>query len=358
MDKNFYLNKLRGVALCLSLTAVAAGMAVYPAEVSEAVKEAVLRCLNVLIPSLFAFMAVSAMLVESGSAAMLARPFRPVSRYIFKMPEQLFTVLLISTVAGYPVGIKTLSDMLDRGEIDAPTAEKAACFCYCGGPAFYSGAVGLAIFGSKQVGTLIFLSVLLSNLMLALLLCRFSKLRALEGKREPASGNLLVNGVLSAGRSMGAICMTVVFFSALMALLKAWGAFALIQRIFGLSDNGVTLLKAFIEITSLTELSGTPYGLLPLISAACSFGGVCIIMQLFALKSKKLHLFSFLKLRPFAAVLSALICKILQPYFINAAIAVNSYKPPLFKINNFAASICLIFMILLLNFKKSLVFSD
>lgn len=357
MDKHNYINRLRGVSMCALLTSVAAGLAVYTAEVSAAVGEAVSRCLNVLIPSLFAFMAAASMLAESGGAAMLSKPFRPVC-HILRMPEQLFTALLISSVAGYPVGVKTLSDMLDRGEIDRHTAERAACFCYCGGPAFYSGAVGLAVFGSKRVGTLIFLSVLIPNILLAILMCRFSELKAFEPRAKSSSGDLLVSGVISAGRSMGAICMTVVFFSAVMSLLEACGLFGVIQRFFGLSDNGMTVLRSFIEITSLTELCGTPYKLLPLISAACSFGGLCIIMQLFALKSSEMSLFSFLKLRPLAAVMSAILCKILQPNFVDDAVTVISYNQHLFKINNFAASICLIFMIFLLNFKKSLVFSE
>lgn len=358
MDIHSNINRLKSIALCVMLTAMAAGMAFYPEEVSAAVGEGVSRCLDVLIPSLFAFMAAASMLAESGSAAMLSKPFTPISRTLFHMPPSLFTVLLISAVAGYPVGIKTLSDMLDRGETDPATAEKAACFCYCGGPAFYSGAIGLAVFGSKRVGTLIFLSVLLSNFTLAALLCRFSEPKTFAPKHKNKTGSILVNGVTSAGRSMGTICMTVVFFSAVMSLLRACGLFGLIQRTFGLSDNETIVLSSFVEITSLTGLQGVPYRLLPMISAACSFGGLCIIMQLFAIKSEKLSLFSFLKLRPFAAVLSAFFCRILQPYFINDAVSVISAHKPLLKINNFAASICLIFMIFLLNFKKGMVFSE
>ena len=352
------ISKLKDFLLCISLTLISAGMALYPAEVSSAVKESVMRCLNILIPSLFAFMVSTSMLVNSGCIRNLTKPFQWIPLVLFRMPESIFSVFLISTCAGYPVGIKTLSDMLDRGDIDAKTAEKAACFCYCGGPAFYSGAIGLTVFGSAKVGTLIFLSILLSNLIVAFITCRFSELAVKNSIHAHKNESLLVGGITSAGKSMDVICMTVVFFSAIMAVLKACGASDWIQRIFGLSGNESVILSAFFEITSLSELQGTSYRLLPSICAACSFGGICIIMQLFALKSDKLSLFRFIKLRPFAALLSALFCKILQPHLIDEAVTAVSYSRSFVKVNNLSASICLILMIFLLNYKKGLVFSD
>lgn len=138
MAERSFGNKLRGALLCIVLTVSAAGMIVYDKEIAAEVSETIARCINVLIPSLFAFMAMTDMLIKSGSIYYIAKPFRVISHYIFKIPDPLFTVFLISSVAGYPVGVKALSDMLDRGEINVNTAEKAACFCYCGGPAFYS----------------------------------------------------------------------------------------------------------------------------------------------------------------------------------------------------------------------------
>ncbi|MBE6872915.1 MAG: nucleoside recognition protein [Ruminococcus albus] len=349
---------LRSLVLCTVLTVLTAGLAIYPAEVSAAVREAVMRCLNILIPSLFAFMTAASMLAESGSAALLAKPFSLVSRYIFRMPESIFAAMLISFIAGYPVGVKLVSDMLDSEELDSHSAKLAASFCYCGGPAFYSGAIGLAVFGSRQVGVLIFLSVILADLCLAFAVCRFSELNVSPKKDRSEKCSLLVGSINSAGRSMAAVCLTVVFFSAVMALVEASGLFAEISRIFGLSNNGITIVKSFIEITSLAELNGSPYGLLPLICAACSFGGICVVIQLFSLKSKDLSLLSFIELRPLAAVLSAVFCKILQPHLIDKAVSAISVNRSLLNINNFAASICLILMIFLLNFKKTLVFSE
>ena len=350
--------KTRQAVLCAFLTLITVGLAVYPQEISSAVRDALLRCINVLIPSLFAFMTAADMLTRSGSAELISRPFRPAAKYIFRMPCSIFTVFLISIFAGYPVGIKTISDMLDRGELNKETAEKAACFCYCGGPAFYSGAVGLTVFGDKNVGKLIFLSVLISNMFTAFLLCRISELTAETVRSNSKKGSLLVTSVRRSGRSMCLICLTVIFFSALLELIRQCGVFSMLQHVFGLSENAVTLISSLIEITALTELKGSPYKLLPYICAVCSFGGICIIVQLFALKSDRLSLLRFIELRPLNAVFSAVICKILQPYVIKEVVPALSYNNFLLKTNNCAASICLILMIFLLNCKKTLLFSD
>ncbi|WP_295153450.1 nucleoside recognition protein [uncultured Ruminococcus sp.] len=356
MADNNISRRTKDMFLCILLTAAAAGTAVFTGEISAGVREAVLRCVNVLIPSLFAFMAVSDMLIKSGGLRIISKSLRPIARYIFNCPEELFMVFFISSAAGYPLGIKLLSDMLERGETDTRTAEKAACFCYCGGPAFYSGAIGLAVFDNTSVGKLIYVSVMFSNIIIALLVCRTSKLSVIKKQTPASDGNILIDSVKSAGKSMGMICMTVVLFAALMAIADASGLFAWIQHSFGLSDNEMILLRSVIEITSLTELKGCPFVLLPLISAVCSFGGVCIIMQLYALKNTKLSMLVFWKIRLPSAVLSAFVCRLLRPYIVGDAVCVISNNQPLLKIDNFAASICMILMIFLLNYKKSLVF--
>ncbi|MBQ1433045.1 MAG: nucleoside recognition protein [Ruminococcus sp.] len=344
--------------ISLSLIFTAIGIIYYPTQIASAVHDALLRCLNVLIPSLFAFIAVSSMLVSCGGIELLSLPLRPVSRFIFRMPDKLFSVMLISMFAGYPVGIRLLSDLLENGDIDERTAERAAVFCYCGGPSFYSGAIGASVFGDRRAGTLIFLSVLIPNIILAVLLCRTSELSCKTSPSQVRNDSILISGVTSAGRSMAAICITVVFFSAMLELLRACGVFELLQRIFALSDNTMTIVSSFIEITALTELKGASFDLLPAVCASCSFGGVCIIIQLFAIKSPKLSLYRFLELRPLAALMSAFVCAILRPHFLTGAVQTMSVGKTLCNVNNLGASICLILMIFLLNLKKSLVISE
>lgn len=359
MDITYKANsrKIKDIFAGLLLILISCGVIYFPSEISTAVHESVMRCLNLLIPSLFAFMALSSMLLSCGGAELLSLPLRPVGRYIFHMPDKLLSVFIISMFAGYPVGIRMLSELLDRDEIDSHTAERAAVFCYCGGPSFYSSVVGMSVFGDKRVGILIFLSVLIPDLILAFLMCRTSELHCSSGQFSENRDSVLISGITSAGRSMAAICMTVVFFSAMLALLDGCGAFAAIKDIFGFSDNTMTIISSFIEITALTDLKGASFRLLPAVCASCSFGGICIIIQLFAVKSRKLSLYRFIELRPLAAFMSAFVCFFLQPHILKGEVTAINARNNLCNVNNMGASFCLILMIFLLNLKKSLVIS-
>ncbi len=331
----------------------------YSKEVSSAVRAALVRCLDMVIPSLFAVMAVSQMLIRSRASRLAALPFYPVYKYILRLPPRLFTVFLMSSIGGYPVGIKLISGLLEQGRIDKKTAESLSAFCYCGGPAFYSGTVGLAVFSDVSIGVLIFLSVLSSNLLTALIICRSRKLTVRqEVSQEHFTADTFTDCVASAGRALFTVCAMIIFTSALLAVAEALKLFCIIGSLTGLSENGIVILKSFIEITYLTQLSGRPYYLLPVTAAACSFGGICIIIQLISLKSKELRLRAFMLTRPVNAALSALICRLLSPLFLPESLEVISSNKILVNFNNFVPSICLILMIFLLNLKKSLVFSE
>ncbi|MBR1863154.1 MAG: nucleoside recognition protein [Ruminococcus sp.] len=328
-------------------------LTVFSAEVAAAVKEAVFRCLNVIIPSLFAVMAVSTLLIKTGASGFLSYLLYPLKK-LLDLPDSLFAVFVISCFAGYPVGIRLLSELYEDKLTDKRSASLMACCCYCGGPVFYSGTVGLAVFGSTRAGTLIFLSVAGAELTAAFFISRlFRPQAAPAGSKTELSSELLTDSVLSAGRSMFSVCVMIVMFSAVLALADV--------LIFGREDglnNTVVLIKSCFEITGLTNLNGNPYGLLPAIAALCSFGGLCIVLQLCALKNPDLSLVPFLISRVPAAALSALLCRLLRPLMLPDNIAVTAQNKLLFNVNNFIPSICLILMIFLLNLKKSLVFSE
>lgn len=332
-------------------------------SVSMAVKTSVNRCLNIIIPSLFAFTALSTMLISSGSYRVLSAPFGGISKYIIGMPKNLFAVFILSNIGGYPIGVKLLRDMCEQGQISEKTAKEMCVFCYCGGPAFYSGAIGQGVFGSTKIGMLIFVSVFSANLLMSVIICRIFKPEENHSDIKPKfSAQILTDSVSSAGRSMFVICTMIIFFSSVISITEYTGIFERMQK-SGLSENFTVIVKSLLEITYLTELKGKPYYLLPVISAVCSFGGVCILLQLAAINKGSFSLKHFMLTRIPCAVLSAVLCKIFLK-FINleniGEISANAYftnKICLVKSNNFVPSICLILMILLLNMKKRLVFS-
>lgn len=328
-------------------------------SVQSGIVNAVDRCLNVIIPSLFAFMAASQILISGGFYYYVSLPFYPLSRFLLRIPTGFFFVFLLGNLAGYPIGIKLLSDMVEGGKISKRTAEKMSCYCYCGGPAFYAGAVGLAVFRCTGAGIAVFLSIVAANLIIGIAMGFFGRGKEVCGKPKVCfKAEILTDSVISAGKSLFVICVFIVFFSTVMSAFDYYDIFDKIKTVFGISDNAVTLIKSCLEISCVTELEGSPFKLLPHIAGICSFGGLCVIIQVIAISGRRISLTPFLLSRIPAAFLTAVICRLIYPSFIPDSLEASASETVTFGImNNFIPSICLIMMILLLILKKRLAFS-
>ena len=347
-----YLSGFVMVIYCCML--VAEGNAV-----KGGIAEAVSRCVNIIIPSLFAFMAVSSLLINSGLYRYVSKPLAPFSKYLLGIPPELFFVFLMGNISGYPMGIKMLSDMVKEGRISQRTAEITAVSCCGGGPAFFTGTIGLAVFGSTRIGLIIFLSSLSANFIMAFITGHIFRPSALKSENKIRfTSQVFTDSVLSAGKSLFTICLMIVFFSTCMTFADITGVFSMVKKVTGCSDNILALVKSVVEITSVTQLDGNSYGLLPAVSAVCSFGGICVMVQITAVCKGSFSLRYFFLTRPLNALMSALICFLLKsvmlPDYVPASVVSCDV---LVNFNNFMPSFCLIMMILLLNLKKRIVFS-
>lgn len=329
-------------------------------NVKTGIYGAVERCLNIIIPSLFAFMAMSNLLIDSGLYSYILKPFKIIYKYIMHMPESLFFVFLMGNIAGYPVGISLLSQMVNTGKISKQTAEKFSCVVCCGGPAFYVGTIGLGIFHSVKIGAGVFLSIVAANCILACIICRIFKFQSSDSCNIVSlDSNMFVNSVLKAGKSLFTICTMIVFFAAVMSVITYMKFFDSIKELSFANEMTVPLVKSFLEITAITEIKNMPYSYLPVITGICSFGGVCVLLQIIAVNGKKFSLKYFYLSRFINFGLSALMFNFLKKYFIPYEVsAVSMGEQYLCKFNNFIPSICLILMILLLKCKKGLVISE
>ena len=357
------MKNLKEIAAALVAAAVLTvcfwGLTVFSEDISKSVRDAALRCINVMVPSLFAVTAVSSIVMSSGVYRYAAVIFRPIAKYIFCLPDELFAVLILSNVSGYPIGIRLLSELYESGYTDKKSAGLMTCCCYCGGPGFYASAIGLAVFGDIKPGVIVFASVAGANLISAAVIGHlFRPVVKNTKKKLRFSGELVNSAVTSAGRTMLIICAFIMGFSVPAAIAEGSGLIEKICSLSGAGRSGAVLIRSCMEISSLSELSGTPYGLLPYIAAISSFGGLCIVFQLSAVKSRELSLMPFLISRIPQAALSFFICLLLCRKCLPRALPAISVQKDIFvRIDNFVPSFCLIMLILLLNLKRTLAFS-
>lgn len=319
-----------------------------------AVKKSVYTCLDVIIPSLFAFMVFSQLLVSSGISDKLFYPLYRLSRFWFKGGSHEFSIFMLSLVGGYPVGVKLLKEETAYNKSYNAIAEKMLCYCYCGSPAFIIQIAGLSVLGSVKAGLIVYFSNVLACFTLAVILNLLSK-RSITYNSTPHndSGLTLSNvteSIYGTAKALGVICGTILTFNVLLELTDFSGLLTAFEKI-----GFKKIFCAALEISNLSMFKGSGYNLMPLFAALTSFGGFCIILQTAALSAGNLKLKKFMLYRIPACILSAAYCFVLTTIF---PIALETETPiditPVISSINPICSVCLILMtfILIKSFKK------
>lgn len=312
-------------------------------QIADGVRGALVRCLDVMIPSLFAFLAAADMLVRGGAYITLSRPLLPLSR-LMGLPDDLGAVFLISNAAGYPTGAAAITALHASGRLGGADASRLLCFCCNGGPAFFAGAVGAAVFGSARTGLVVWLTVLAANILTGAVLCRIFPIKlkapAAESSDVPA-GSLLTEGVAAAGRSMAGICGMILLFSTFLTLAREY-----LSRL-GLGEGVERALAAFLEVSELSALRGSFVRLFPVVCAAGAFGGVCVILQISAIVGGRFSLLPFVCARAVCACVCAAAALPISRLLAEEAVPAAVSTMPAVSADRLFPSLCLAAMIVL-----------
>ena len=325
-------------ALLVMLTAVK--LLTESQTVADAIRSGLIVCANVVIPSLFPFMVLSGLMAHTELGELLAKPLGPVCRYVFQLPPEAGSALLMSFIGGYPVGAKTIAALLEQGRMDERTARKMLCFCINAGPAFVIGTVGTALYSSAAIGACLLAAHLLASVLVGFFIStgmEKGQLTAAKPRYLPL-GTALVRSVTGAAQSMLGICAFVITFSAIGALLRhtgvmPWLCTALVKGLpFGFGTPFYNaLLGGMLEVTSgcitAASLGGETAFILP--AFLLSFGGFSVLFQA-ASAFEKLPM-SFLLLlfsRLANACMAACLACPLYRYFIAELSMSASYAQP------------------------------
>ena len=137
------------------LAAAFAGLLRWPVETAQAVRESLTLYAQVILPALFPFFVLSALVVSSGLASALGRMLEGQMRRLFRVNGRCAAALVLGLIGGYPVGAKTVSELYRSGQCTRAEAQRLLFFCNNAGPAFLIGVVGGGIFHSRAIGLLL-----------------------------------------------------------------------------------------------------------------------------------------------------------------------------------------------------------
>ncbi len=291
--------------LCLGLfSAVAMLMLILDAKTAlSGAKEGIELCLYTVIPSLFPFMVLSAILspILLGKTPLLLRFIG----LLCHMPAGSESILALSLLGGYPVGAQCIYQAYADGQLHREDARRLLGFCNNAGPSFIFGIMG-SIFSSPYIPWAIWLIHIFSAIIVGCLLpgkphasCQIS------ARRLPTLPQALAQGI----RTLSQVCGWIVLFRIYLTFLSRWFLWllpaSLQTAVFGIAElaNGCGLL------------SHLPNSGMQFIYACVflAFGGFCVWMQTLSV-TKELGAGLFFKGKLLQALLSLLISLLAQSF--------------------------------------------
>ena len=261
------------------------------AQVIDCCRDALRLCSELILPSLFPFFVLSALLSRLGFPEYLGRLISGAASKLFNVSGQGASALIVGLTGGYPMGASYIADMRQNGSISTEEAEKLLGFCNNSGPAFIVGVVGGGVFSSPSVGLLLYGAHICAAVLTGILLRgnRAISLHPVQALRTaPMSlSQALPESVRQAVISVLNVCGFVVCFTVFTGLLDAGGFFSVLSgRLTELCGVELhwsrALLTGFFELgsgaASLRGLAVKPLNL-ALAAWMLGWGGISVHFQ-------------------------------------------------------------------------------
>ena len=294
----------------------------FPNESAQAAREGVTLCLDLLIPSLFPFFVLSSLLISTGLAGIGAWPLEKLMRPLFGVGGAGATALSLGLIGGYPVGARTIAQLVARQECTREEANRLALFCNNCGPAFFVGAAGVGVFGAKEAGFLLLGANLAAALLIGLAHNWAQRAPGKERKAawtKPQLSPLTVEFptcVQEAFSSTLGVCAYVILFSVLTTLADCSGLLPFcVDHLSALlpGEQAPALCRSFfvglMELStgaaSLGEAAGSPAAL-PLAAFILGWGGLSVHCQSLPFwREAGVNMGPYLRAKLFQGILSA-----------------------------------------------------
>lgn len=300
---NAAVGKAGTVFKALSALVVCVSILIFSDSCSKGALNGISLCLNVLVPSLFPFMAASSFIVKSGLAQKIGKPLGKITKTLFGLSGSFAPVILLSVLGGFPVGAKGISELARSGAVTQKEAQKAALFSVCAGPGFIINFVGQSLYNSKTVGLIILCSQIASVILLGIIINLFDKSKGencrcvKDSDMHCSFGTAVVDSALDSSKGILGICAFVILFSAFIEIIGQI-----------ISDNSAeNMLCCLLEVCSaVNRLSQNCT--IEMTAFAIGFGGLCVHFQIFsALGELTVNKFLFFCTRIVQGVITALL---------------------------------------------------
>ena len=246
---------------------------------AEGVRYGIELSVNKLIPSLFPFMVMAELIVNTNASAsvskIIAKPFSK----IFKISTEGALPFLLGMLFGFPIGIKSAISLYENGRIDRSELTRLSLFTSIPSPAFFISAVGEGLFGSVRLGLIFYLIALLGSIFIGIAIRSLFKSEhgvyyLSSAKNIGATDVGFVSAVSSSAMSLISVSAFVIFFSMISEVLKYF------FELIALNDYFKICILGGMEMTGGAALASTLGEVgAPLAAAILGFSGISVLCQ-------------------------------------------------------------------------------
>lgn len=313
-------NKKAGVSTLPVIFCLMLLLFLYADRAMEGVRRGLTLCTQTLFPSLFPFLILSGLLVKERAGDLLGRLLNRPVRALLGLSEKGAVALLLGMLCGFPVGMTTATAYCDSGDMSEQELHRFLLFGNNPSPGFLIGAVGTALFGNGSLGVVLFLSVWLSALIMGILFhILWGKLPQMKqnyeyGNEKNSFTAHLTTSVEKGFSSLLQIFSFVIFFSCMGACLEP------ILQELALPNIAKIVINGVLEMTLGTGLAAAglaPSNALVLTAFFAGFGGLSVMLQLFAVvRQYRPHALPYLLTKGLQGMLAAGLVKL---YLVCAA---------------------------------------
>lgn len=277
----------------------------YPADFMRGAATGLKNSASIIIPSLFPSMVAASLMAEGKMPQFLKRYIEPLTQRFFGQPADCITAVFAGLFGGYPSGARAAAALCDNGVISENCAKRLMLFCVNAGTGFCVNALGISLLCSKRAGVIIFASLIVSAIVTGLFTKAENESSITVPVPEKSVSAAFVSSVASGASGIITVCAFSVLFSGLISVISKAAT----------DSRLVIVIACLLEITSGCASAAGKIPL-PLICAACAFGGVCVHLQIFAVSGEhKPDVLKFYVFRLIHAVLAGAICQMLISIF-------------------------------------------
>lgn len=261
---------------------------------------------NSVLPTLFPFLVATELLCKTNFVQILGKILNKFMKPIFNVPGESAIAIIMGIISGYPIGSKVVCNLYENKICSKSEAERLIAFTNNSGPIFILGSVGTALFKNVQLGKILLITHVLSSLLVGLIFRFWKKHQVDLTFRNYNSENIELIKISNLGEILGdaikksistilIIGGFVVLFSVIISILSSLEIINKIANLFlnlGIPyDISLSILTGLIELTNGIQNSSSCYATFPFASVLVTsfllgFGGISILLQVYAIISK------------------------------------------------------------------------